>query len=247
MEYEKVVPRITDPEMQPKTFPGPEVPLVTPVAQSTGVVKGLFTSVYENKIIVLIIVVSIIIIGIIAYIILRKNDDYGPPPATQQQTVQQVAQQAVQQAAQQAVQQQQPQMTQPQQQQPQMVQQQQQQQQAHPVAFAKLAELYQRGKLAGKQSVAQQAQQPSEPAEDNIAETGTNSKSEEEIQQLMEDQPADEEHTNTSITDALDNEPAIATLPTESQRPGFCTELLKSGKYCRNRALSSNKCRTHGG
>lgn len=50
------------------------------VTTSTNISKGLFTSMYENKIIVLLIVVSIIIIGLLAYVVFNKSSQSGDPP-----------------------------------------------------------------------------------------------------------------------------------------------------------------------
>lgn len=57
--------------------------------ESEPMVKGLFTSMYENKIIVLFIVIVIIIIGIIAYVIYKSDDKketLKSPPAKAEKT-----------------------------------------------------------------------------------------------------------------------------------------------------------------
>jgi len=87
-EQVEVRPRYADPDAVTKMQAAQaQAAVVTAAAETTslppvqpGVVRGLFTSMYDNKIIVLIIVIAIVIIGIVAYIILRKEDDDKPKP-----------------------------------------------------------------------------------------------------------------------------------------------------------------------
>jgi hypothetical protein len=66
----------------PPQTPAVQVPAVqTAAAQAAAPAsKGIFTSIYDNKIIVLIVVIIIIIIALFAYVIYRKDDPEPPKP-----------------------------------------------------------------------------------------------------------------------------------------------------------------------
>lgn len=82
-DHMEVRPRFQEPDAPRVPEPVHAAPQAADAAQmaipaaggNQSTTRGLFTSVYENKIIVLIIVVAIIIIGIIAYVIYRKPEE----------------------------------------------------------------------------------------------------------------------------------------------------------------------------
>lgn len=82
MNVKPVLPRITDPNMLPHSTGGGMSPGAMMQPQE-GLQQmpvdgeephGLFTTLYENKMIVIIIVLVILIIGIFAYVVIRKNN-----------------------------------------------------------------------------------------------------------------------------------------------------------------------------
>ena len=86
----EVRPRFMDNDLQ-------ETPAPPPESQSQAVAtaaRGLFTSMYENKIIVLIIIITIIVIAFVAYFVFRKESEvntqqvYAPPKQPPQKTAQ---------------------------------------------------------------------------------------------------------------------------------------------------------------
>jgi hypothetical protein len=94
MESVEVKPRFVDAAVVSPTssqVPSPSQPFSQPLSQSQAPmqapiqgnppeVKGLFTSLYENKIIVLIIVIVILIIGALSCIFYRKPEEMTPKP-----------------------------------------------------------------------------------------------------------------------------------------------------------------------
>ena len=77
----EVRPRYKDPDvMQQEMQTDRPAQSESAISAATSVTKGIFTSMYENKIIVLIIIIVIIIIGIIAYIVYRKPEELTDKP-----------------------------------------------------------------------------------------------------------------------------------------------------------------------
>jgi type IV secretory pathway VirB10-like protein len=215
-----------------------------------GPMRGLFTSMYENKIIVIIIVVVILIIGIIAYVVLKKTDDEErpknprPPPAQQQPVKPAAVMDATQQS--QLAPTTTAQTPQPTPEQPAPVQSTQPAPEpVKPKAKVDLTELYQRSKNATNKT-----QPVSEPAE----EPEPNSKSDDELRHLMEDdgeaentEEYEEQNEADDDTSHEDNE-ADQTTAVENPRPGYCSLFLKeAGRHCKNKATAGGKCKTHGG
>ncbi len=166
-------------EVKPRYFE-PEAPnqQAAPAAVALAKSDGLFTSIYENRIIVFIIVATIIIIAFIAYVVYSR-DPVEPKPggyAAQQQAA--AAQQTPQNQQQAAAAQQTPQN----QQQAAAVQQNQQQPAQQPAKPANnLEELLTRSRRV--------------EAENNQSAQVMNMKSEEEIMHLMEDKSGSAEET----------------------------------------------------
>lgn len=71
-DYQPVVPRITDQELVPPA-PAPVASKAAEDVAAAAVGSGLFTSLYENKMIVLGVVVVIVLIAIFAYVILYRD------------------------------------------------------------------------------------------------------------------------------------------------------------------------------
>ena len=239
-DYQPVKPRITAPDMLP-AGPVTPAPAPPPPPAAPGVMRGLFTSMYENKVIVLIIIAVIVIIGFFAYVMMRNPDaDERPrarqrgepttapttaPPAVAAPTAVAAAPAAAQPPPPVAA-------TAPAAAQP----------AAPPAAVAaqaaaqpaaaprsNLAELY----TKSKQAEARLAQAPPVVA---------NTKSDEEIRALMEDDEVATEPAAAitgAVADSVDG--TVDTVPTQ------CDALLKSGKQCRNRPRSNGKCQVHGG
>jgi hypothetical protein len=162
--------------------------------------KGLFTSMYENKIIVLIIIITIIIIGIIAYVIYRKDEPAEKPLPSLPQ--------------------------------------------APPLPRIGYPE-----RMGGNPpppevpnvvpEKTETVEVPHvEPEKVNVPEVPVTTpekvndgvKTDDEIMQLMEDEPA---------------ETAEHVEPTEQAPTGKCTHILSSGRQCRNNISANNKCSKH--
>jgi hypothetical protein len=241
----EVRPRYTEPGAQRVDVP--EICEQTPAAQTqspaptvTATARGLFTSMYENKIIVLIIVIAILIIGVIAYIILRKPDEPAPPndnsklktagastPAAETTTVAPATKPSAK------------------------------------MDKSNLVSLLAKSKGASAKS-AQPDPEPEQPPAEVQSPADDGAKSEDEIMQLMEDEAADEsagdvETPSTDSSDASTSEPSasdesLETDADDSQNTSevktqsvFCSTILPMGRQCRNKANNSGKCQRHQG
>lgn len=201
----------------------------TPAAVTSVPTRGLFTSMYENKIIVLIIVIVIIIIGIIAYVIYRKPEDESDKvkPATDKTG---------------GVQNQQPPAA----------------AQKHEAApeQSRAGVKMNKNNLVNllARSKNSPAQPPQEVSED---EEPVMSKTDEEIMQLMEDQESDDEDdqnvagadtdVESAPVEAQQSPPNEQTILATEGQVGLCTAVVPPGRNCRNRARNNGKCPRHGG
>ena len=180
-------------EVKPRFFE-PDAPTQNKIADTTlsAPIGGLFTSVYENKIIVFIIVIIIIIIAICAYIFCRKTDDetkkstpraapatpptVPPPAATEPEPAPPPAEPAANKT--------------------------------------ELVNLLARSKNLNTPAAA--------PAQ--------NTKSKDEIMQLMEDEAEVDENTTEQEVQSISDQ---------------CTIILSSGRQCHNKAKINGKCSRH--
>ncbi|SIP86089.1 Hypothetical protein PACV_376 [Pacmanvirus A23] len=186
------------------------------IEAAVSVTKGIFTSMYENKVIVIIVIIVIITIAIIVYVIFRKTDDETekpkPTPTQIQNTAPNVAGDTQQTQSTQSTQptqstQQQTEQTQPTQQQTQSTQQPEQTQQSQQNEKNKLMNLLARSK-----------KQEEKPA---------NSKSDDEIMQMMEDTPVAEvvESVETEEVQQPTAEPSDNISQDETESVNFVDSL----------------------
>lgn len=224
----------------------------TALASAPTASKGIFTSIYENRIIVLIIVVVIIIIAIVAYIIYRPRDEkeadrsdkdttsskkrtdtaatsVTPTPTTKPETDQKPNPPTASTAP--------PETPVP--------------AQAAPKPTNSLNDLLARSKQAEMKNM-QQTTNNNPP---------TNMKSEDEIMQLMEDSfiPAAQDNENTNANQPSgesDEQPSAANQDIQAATPTtteqtvknndiYCSTMLSEGRRCRNRARASGRCARH--
>jgi type IV secretory pathway VirB10-like protein len=204
---------------------------------------------YENKIIVLIIVIAILIIGVIAYIILRKPDESSESPKLKSAGAPPPAETPSAPGNEPA---------------------------ATPASAPKpqarmdksnLVNLLAKSKNAGSkpaqpESTQSQSETPDQaPAEEN-KESDSGAKTEDEIMQLMEDEPADD--TNAVDASANQSETSSQEQPADcdasdntigdsqdtsvaKSQSVFCTAMLPMGRQCRNKASNGGKCQRHQG
>lgn len=250
---------MTQPQMQMPMM-HPQSVNVVPVQAETS--KGLFTSVYENKIIVLIIVIIIIIIALVAYVIYRKEDPEPPRPRARRQGAPPPAQVRGDNIADgpkaggandervnddQAEAEQEPERVEA---------------EAAPAQSPEeLRKLLARGRAAAAKTTAVPVPEPSTVPP---AETYDDSKSEDEILALMidsdtketEPEPVEDEDNTTGV-DTTETptpvEPPKATtevtpvvdVPTTMKLdPALCSVLVK-GRQCRNKPKTEGKCGHH--
>lgn len=199
----------------PDLIPAPNRAECGPKSPEIEQESGLFTTMKENYIIVIIIVIVIIVIGVIAYIVYRKSDDSGPPPRIAQQSTQSLPPAATQ--ATQAV------LT------PEKV---------TPQERDSIRSLYERSKKGDAKPKAAEVTE----YEDNIKDLPADSRSQDDISQLMEDPSQADDPPQ-----AADDGPTTPAPDDENPRSGYCSELLKGGRFCRNKNISNGKCKTHGG
>jgi hypothetical protein len=229
-------------------------------AQNAGVSKGIFTSIYENRIIVIIIVITIIIIGIIAYVIYHPRDDAKaadkntnaadggktsppasplPPAATSPNAPTDKKQggdatdnpSGATAASDSATT-------------PSAAAQSQSStpRTARPSTNS-LSDLLARSKQTEHKNMQQSAAQTSAPS---------NMKSEDEIMQLMEDvydTPApDDNPAPTEEASTTTNQPEQPTTSAPVKNNDIhCSTMLSEGRRCRNKARSGGKCARHDG
>lgn len=239
-EAVEIMPRFLDPDAPRKEeplIPSLRSPPVTqPIGEHGSISKGILTSIYDNKLLVLIVVIVIIIIAVIAYIVFRKPDaEVTPKNRIKGGTAQATGTtQATPTGTTQATQQ--PAAT-----------------QATPTGTA------QANSTAPEQQPATPAPEPADrtslsalldrsrnmntpPAQQSVV--NTNSKSEDEIMQLMEYvDTADTADDNVSQDD--DVQPT--KQPEEVVVDNLCTHIVPPGRRCRNPARTNGKCTRHAG
>lgn len=263
MESVEVRPRFQEPDA-PSTPAPVQQQIVNQPADTSQVAapvvpaaKGLFTSMYENKIIVLIIVVAIVIIGIIAYVIYRKPEEepdksksapkggaaQGENTQAQNNNPQQPVQNNNPTPAAQNTQNNTP------------TQSDQTNNPNPPPPKSTALPKTQNGKMdrnnimnlleRSKNGTAAKPAPVTQPQ---------NVKSEDEIMQLMEDeeeQNGDEPEENTNENEEPENPPAQESnlQPTNSNAQGspYCNFVLPTRRTCRNKVKSNGKCHLHGG
>lgn len=180
---------------------------------------GILNSIYEYKLIILIIVIVIIIIAFVAYFIFRKTDEPDKKSASvpNAMTTQQYQQMTPP-----------PQMETTPQQPPQAVANPRPQPppaQSEPAQPKNLTNLLERSRNMNHP--------PANP-------TVTGSKTEDEIMQLMEDD-VPEQHQDTNSAD--DQEDTEEVIPEPQQTS--CSQMLPSGRLCKNRPKTNGKCPKH--
>ena len=207
---------------------------------------------YENKIIVLIIVVVILIIGIIAYIVLRKPDETseqskqkiaGANPPAETPSVASASTPASEPATTPAPK---PQTR---------------------MDKSNLVNLLAKSKNASVKSVQPETTQPTTPeqapADENTEpEPNPGAKTEDEIMQLMEDEPVDDNSVDAASSDQTETTPLeqpaecdvsditaseSQDTPVTKTQSIFCTAMLPIGRQCRNKAGNGGRCRGHQG
>lgn len=101
MEYQEIRPNVIDPDMQPAMKNGLDLSAQSSAQTAPSTSRGIFTTVYENKMIVLGVIIVVIVIAIITYFFVRREPTPAPPTAytpmvSQQQAIQAAQQQAMQ-------------------------------------------------------------------------------------------------------------------------------------------------------
>jgi len=262
-----IMPNITDASLAPVPVPG-EGKTGGPFSGVTA--NGLFTTIYDNKLMVVIIVLVIIIIGIMAYVVLNKTKPLeiitdGPPgqqqgalppgqqppgntqPANQQKQPPSVPQQQ---------QQQQPKQQAPQQSQAQPTQQ--PKQQSPPTNKTKMASHEQirqaMKEIDSKQSKSKVEELPSETPRAQEYSPPQQMPAKEPVQLAPEHVDSDRyyEQTmqNSQDTFEITSHLADNTVHDIEGSPAIstCSYMLSTGKYCSNNSLAnSDKCSRHQG
>lgn len=215
-ESVEVRPRFTDNDMQESVAP----PAESQTQAVATAARGLFTSMYENKIIVLIIIVTIIIIAFVAYFVFKKEPDTqqvhntkqaAPKPAAVEPTSNQTPEETVSKPTHNDL-----------------------VKKADPNA---LKELLNRSKTASR---------PVETTEDDI--TNSQSKTDSEVMDLMEDNNEDTNVEDNEETHEESNESneINESFSSETINGGStCSAMLQSGRQCKNRAKTEGKCAKH--
>ena len=279
MSAQPVRPRIIDPNM----LPGDKNQQVSADPQAAeshqdftnndgGEPRGLFTTMYENKMLVIIIILVILIIGMLAYVVLRKkepeeftgenenakgNTHADPAKLAGEKKIAPQQQSASQQQA--------------------LHQQQMMQQQAMQQQALQQQALHQQ-QLMQQQAMQKNAQKPQNSAPVATSHSDVVSKySKDELQKMMEDvgKPDDTAHApqaaesseGTDISDYM-REAAYADAEKDSKDESFdsaaisvidkqetltedasqiCGALTQGGTYCKRKGVIGGRCRTHVG
>lgn len=233
-ESVEVRPRYIEPDA-PHVETTPVIAPPAPVSPAVSAARGIFTSMYENKIIVLIIVIVIIIIGIIAYVVYRKPEDDSdkpnsklpaptpnPPPNPTPNPVDAPTEKP----------------TEP----------------SQSTAAPKMDKNNLRTLLARSKGGAQ-------PAPIAVVEESQGSKTDTEIMQLMEDdEDICDDHDDQDIPSedlSADEEASIDDTADDAESTGddlsgsansqsaSCSQMLPIGRQCRVKAVRNGKCKRH--
>ncbi|QYB17705.1 hypothetical protein PV-S19_0341 [Pacmanvirus S19] len=236
------------------------------IEAAVSVTKGIFTSMYENKVIVIIVIIVIITIAIIVYVIFRKTDDETekpkptPTPAPKVASDNQQPAQAEQQPAQTS--------QQPAQAPQQPAQAPQQPAQTEQSEKNKLMNLLARSKKQEEKPANSKSDDEimemmeDNPVSDNIEPNETEEKQqtatesndssgqdETELVNFVENLNTDDTVTNNSeqqeLIYTLDDTPQDETEQSSGNQNGLCSTLVPSGRQCRNKAKTNGKCQLH--
>jgi hypothetical protein len=239
-ESVEVRPRFMDSDLQES--PAPPVESQTQAVATAA--RGLFTSMYENKIIVLIIIITIIVIAFVAYFVFRKD-----PETNTQQVYTNHPKQIDQKPAQ----------VEPTGGAP-------SQSPAEETAGKPShTELVKKADPAALKELLNRSKTASRPTE-NVGEetTITQSKTDSEVMELMEDddqndnvaetedfggraETQDESELN-SESDNENNETVDENIALDFTDSGStCSAMLQSGRQCKNRVKAGGKCAKHSG
>ena len=212
--------------------------------------KGIFASVYENKIIVLIIVVIIIIIALIAYVVYRKDEPEPPKPRARRQESQppgdNIAGTKVGAASEDA---------------PKIEKAIEEPEALSSQSPEDLRKLLARGRAAAAKT--SNANVP-DPSENSSTENYKDSKSEDEILALMVESDTKEtendlvenedNNVDVNITEtmtpiesnlATEEAPSIVDLSTNTKPDTSLCSVLVKGRQCRNKPKTEGKCGLH--
>lgn len=225
-ESVSVRPRFVEGEVQ-------QVQVVQNVPQASE--KGIFTSLYENKIIILIIVISIVIIGIIAYMLIynKTAEDCTSNPKSATCTTQKL------QSNEQNLQ---------------------NKKDVQPASSSKddkrkLMTLYSKVKEDGigdenNTQTVENSTIYNQASQSNVNQQthNTEDKTDDEIMQLMEDLHDEVEETEKTVIEQPAEEGSMSDgAHSTGGQDNMCSATVSSGRACRNRARSGGKCQRHGG
>jgi hypothetical protein len=235
-----VLPRYQDPDVKNVTQQHVAATNIQPIVDlQSGPSKGILTSVYENKLIVLIIIIVILIISLVAYVIYRKEDPEKPKPTNRKQSPTRVGGGDDHVNGGNAI--------------------------GAGTADDNIADPAPRTEPTREELLAMLAQgqntQPApvppevEPKPKNppkAVQLDDDSKTNDEIMQLMEDEPDDEEDPVFEAPSKegepetpLESEQAPQGETTSTLDPTKCSEIVPPGRQCRNKHTKGDKCTRH--